>query len=65
MYAGLVDEQFKLFIDNTEAEKAKLDDIYNDSLFIYICKAVAKELDDYHMRDKSIAVLETLRKLSK
>ncbi len=65
VYAGLVDEQFKLFIDNTEAEKAKLDDIYNDSLFIYICKAVAKELDDYHMRDKSIAVLETLRKLSK
>ena len=65
IYTGLIDDQFKLFIDNTEAEKGKLDDIYNDSLFIYICKAVAKELDDYHMRDKSIAVLETLRKLSK
>lgn len=65
VYASLVDEQFNLFIKNVKLEKDTVDDIYNDSLFIYICKAVAKELDDYHMRDKSIAALEVLRNLSK
>ena len=65
VYSTLIDEQFRLFIKNVGLEKDILDDIYNDSLFIYICKAVAKELDDFGMRDKSIEALETLRKLSK
>ena len=59
-----MDEQFKLFIKNIGLERDALDDIYNDSLFIYICKAIAKELDDYQMRDKAVAALEILRDLS-
>ena len=65
VYADLVDEQFTLFIQNSVFESNGLDDVYNDSLFIYICKAIAKEFDNYHMKNKSIAVLETLRSLSK
>lgn len=63
MYAQLIEEQFNLFIRNVEIEKDLTGDIYNDSLFIYLCKAAAKELEDLGMRDKSIAALETLRKL--
>lgn len=65
VYTDLIDEQFKLFIHNVALEKENLGDIYNDSLFIYICKAVAKEFDDYHMRDKSLATVEVLHNLSK
>ena len=65
IYADLIEAQFRLFINNTEHEKDSLDDICNDSLFIYICKAIAKEFDDYHMRDKSIAVLDVLRDLGR
>lgn len=65
VYADLIVEQFRLLIDNIALEKDTLSDIYNDSLLIYICKAVAKELDDYNMRDKSLAVTEILRSLSK
>lgn len=65
VYTDLINEQFKLFIDNIAFEKDGLGDVYNDSLFIYICKAVAKELDDYNMRDKSLAVTEVLHSLGK
>ena len=65
VYADLIVEQFRLLIDNIALEKDTLGDIYNDSLLIYICKAVAEELDDYNMRDKSLAVTEILRSLSK
>ena len=65
IYADLIEAQFRLFINNAEHEKDSLDDICNDSLFIYICKAIAKEFDDYHMRDKSIAVLDVLRDLGR
>lgn len=63
IYSDLIMEQFNLFIKNTIIEKQYLEDIHNDSLFIYICKAIAQELEDYHMREKSNTVLETLRKI--
>ena len=46
-------------------EEKDLHDIFNDSLFIYICKAVAQELEDVNMREKAGAVQDILVSLSK
>lgn len=63
-YSGLLEQQFSLFLENVEAEKALLGDVYNDSLFAYICKAVASELEQYATRERAGAVLDKLRALS-
>ncbi len=63
-YSDLLEKQFQLFLDNVAAEKDKLNDIYCDSLFTYICKAVAAELEEYATRERAGAVLDKLRSLS-
>ena len=65
VYAQLLHEQFDLFIKNMGVDENTLDDIYNDSLFIFICKAVAKEFESCNMRQDAYEVQEILRKLSK
>lgn len=65
VYAELLHEQFDLFIKNMGVDENTLDDIYNDSLFIFICKAVAKEFESCNMRQDAYEVQEILRKLSK
>jgi hypothetical protein len=64
LYSDLLEKQFALFLENVAAEKPALGDIYNDSLFNYICKAVASQLEEYATRERAGAVLDTLRSLS-
>lgn len=64
LYSGLIREQFDKFIANIALDGV-LEDIYNDSLFIYICKAVAAEQEEQGMREEALRVQETLRQLSR
>ncbi len=65
VYTGLIDWQFKIFIENIKQEGDYSDAIYDDSLFVYICKAVAEEFDNYYLRDKSAYVWQVLMDLKK
>ncbi len=64
LYSDLLEKQFALFLENVAAEKPALGAIYNHSLFNYICKAVASQLEEYATRERAGAVLDTLRSLS-
>ena len=63
-YCELLKDQFDLFIRNVGLNEEILEDIYNDSLFVYICKAVVRELDEFNMREQASEIEEMLRKLS-
>lgn len=65
VYGDLIYRQFKRFIENMKIEAKDLHDIFNDSLFIYICKAVAQELEDNNMREMAGAVEDVLVNLTK
>lgn len=47
IYGGLILSQFRLFLTNTELEQVP--GIYQDSLFLYICKSVTRVLDELNM----------------
>ena len=64
-YSDLLMEQFQLYIDNIAYEADGVYDIYHDSLFIYICKAVAGELKEQLMNEKAEAVMDIFRKLNR
>ena len=64
-YSELIMDQFQLFLKNVTLEKEKVENVYEDTLFVYICKAIASELEENHMPDKADEVLEVLRKLKK
>ncbi|MBR4445250.1 MAG: hypothetical protein IKS37_05095 [Solobacterium sp.] len=62
VYGGLLSEQYKLFITNTTAAKATVKDVYEDTLYSYICKTVAREFDAIDMHKERNTILENLRK---
>jgi len=64
-YGALLHEQFEIFINNMGMDMHAADDIYNDSLFIYICKAVAAEFEEMSMYQDAQEIRQRLRSLSK
>lgn len=65
VYADLLKSQFRLFLQNASLDKRSFENIYGDSLFVYICKAVAEEFEAFNMRQEALAVQEQLRDLTR
>ncbi|MCD7822449.1 MAG: tubulin-like doman-containing protein [Oscillospiraceae bacterium] len=66
-YSKLLRSQFDLFIRNmtATAERDGLENVFEDSLFTYICKSVADELDELGFHKASVATQETVRSLKR
>lgn len=64
-YIEILQTQYERFIKNVALDLERFDDIYNDSLFVYICKAVAREFENNHLREEALHVQQLLRELSR
>ncbi|MBR0090579.1 MAG: hypothetical protein IJP92_02655 [Lachnospiraceae bacterium] len=63
VYGNFLYKQFNRFIEDMKSDVKHYPDLFNDSLFIYQCQMIAKELEEIGMLDEAENVENTWRKL--